>query len=311
MQTIIQTSYRGIDALTLESRPTPKSLNPLAVRVETRYTPVMPYDILTETGQLKQRRPVKLPIVVGYGFGGIVREVGRLRSSQFLNRPVIGIQLTGSHQEQVLSTLPPLLFPVPTGVTLAAATTLVGGADAAYFALKKTQLRVGGTVLITGATGSVGTYLVQLARLAGTHVIAVGHSSRHDLLTDLGADQVVDYDRPLAGQINDSTIVNQIIDLAGNPTLLDQLTALLGAVNIFSLALPQYQSQHPQQVFTFASGAITPGDYRWLLKQLAEGQLTAVIQKEFPFTAVKVAQHQLVDGHAAGRILLTYNQEDN
>ncbi|MCT4488892.1 NADP-dependent oxidoreductase, partial [Levilactobacillus parabrevis] len=142
MHTITQTSYQGIDALTLTSRPIPR-LNPLAVRIETRYTPVMPYDILTETGQLKTLRPVKLPIVVGYGFGGIVREVGGLRNSQLLNRPVIGIQPTGSHQEQILSTLPPLLFPVPQNVSLADATTLIGGADAAYFAFKKSQLRAG------------------------------------------------------------------------------------------------------------------------------------------------------------------------
>jgi len=181
MQAIVQTSYQGIDALELDSRPLPKLLNPLAVRDETRYTPVMPYDVLTETGQLKQLRPVKLPIVVGYGFGGIVREVGRLRNRQLLNQPVIGVQLAGSHQEQVLSTLPPLLFPVPQGVSLAAATTIIGGADAAYLAFKKNQLKAGKTVLITGATGSVGTYLVQLARLGGCHVIAVRHSSRHAL----------------------------------------------------------------------------------------------------------------------------------
>ncbi|WP_203641194.1 zinc-binding dehydrogenase [Levilactobacillus andaensis] len=310
MQAIVQTSYHGIDALEVDSRPLPKLHNPLAVRVETRYTPVMPYDVLTETGQLKQLRPVKFPIVVGYGFGGIVREVGRLRSRQLLNQPVIGVQLAGSHQEQILSTLPPLLFPVPQGVSLAAATTIIGGADAAYLALKKSHLKAGKTVLITGATGSVGTYLVQLARLAGCHVIAVGHSSRHALLSSLGANQVLDYDRSLADQLKSAPIVDQIIDLAGQAALLDQLTMLLGPVNILSLALPHYRPQHPQQAFTFVSGAITPDDYRYLLKQLAKRKLTAVIQEELPFTAVRTAHHHLVDGHAAGRILLTYNQED-
>jgi len=308
MQAIVQDSYNGIDALTLVTKPTPKLLNPLAVRVDTHFTPVMPYDVLTETGQLKQRRPVKLPIVVGYGFGGIVREVGQLRNARFRNQPVIGIQLAGSHQEQLLSALPPLLVPVPQGVSLADATTVIGGADAAYFALKKSRLTAGETVLITGATGSVGTYLVQLARLAGCHVIAVGHSSRHALLTDLGAEHVLDYDRPLEEQLT-TTNVDQLIDLAGNTSLLDHLSAELGPVNILSLALPDYQPAFPEQAFTFASGAITPGNYRWLLDQLATGTLTAVIQKRLPFTAVKTAQHHLMTEHSAGRILLTYQQE--
>lgn len=308
MQAIVQESYQGIGALQLTSQPTPR-LNPLTVRVETRYTPVMPYDVLTEMGQLKQLRPVKLPIVVGYGFGGIVREVGALRNAKLLNQPVIGAQLSGSHQDQIISTLPPLLFPVPTGVSLADTTTLIGGADAAYFAIKKSQLQSGETVLVTGASGSVGTYLLQLLRLLGQRVIAVGHSNRHELLTRLGAEQVLDYDRPFDSQPVSLDAVTRVIDLAGAAALLDRLTERLGPVQILSLALTSYHPQ-PQQTFAFANGAITPHDYRWLLEQLAQHTLTAVIQKQLPFTAVKEAQHQLLADHSAGRILLTYNQED-
>lgn len=308
MQAIIQDSYQGIDALKLLPRALP-ALTPLGVRVETRYTPVMPYDVLTEMGQLKQRRPVRLPIVVGYGFGGIVREVGQLRHTQLLNHAVIGVHPAGSHQEQLLSTFPPLLLPVPEGVSLAAATTLIGGGDAAYLALKKSRLHAGETVLITGASGSVGTYLIQLLRLADIHTIAVGHSSRRDLLRHLGAEQVVVYDQSLTAQLPSSTVINQVIDLAGSPQLLDQLTELLDAVPILSLALPTYHPRLPQQAFTFVSGAIMPKDYRWLLQQLAQGTLQAMIQERLPFTAVKLAQHRLQEQHAAGRIPLTYNQE--
>ncbi|WP_407886417.1 zinc-binding dehydrogenase [Levilactobacillus sp. N40-8-2] len=308
MQAIVQDSYQGIDALTIQTRPTPR-LTPLGVRIETRYTPVMPYDLLTERGQLQQLRPVTLPIVVGYGFGGIVREVGRLRQSKLLNQPVIGAQLAGSHQEQILSTLPPLLFPVPHGVSLAAATTIIGGADAAYFAFKKSHIQAGATVLVTGASGSVGTYLLQLLHLFGVHIIAVAHSSRHDLLQMLGADQILAYDRPLPEQAADLSAVTQVIDLAGAVSLLDQLTAMLGPVKILSLALTAYHPQDPQQRFAFTSGAIMPADYRWLLQQLATKKLTAVIQEQYPFTDVKRAQHHLTTAHAAGRILLTYNQE--
>ncbi|MFC6208110.1 NAD-dependent epimerase/dehydratase family protein [Levilactobacillus tongjiangensis] len=304
MQGIVQTSYQGIDALQLTTRPLPR-LNPLAVRV----TPVMPYDVSTENGDLKQLRPIKLPIVVGYGFGGIVREVGRLRNQHLLNQPVIGVQPAGSNQEQLVSSLPPLLFPVPQGVSLASATTLIGGADAAYFAFKKCHLRASQTVLITGASGSVGSYLLQLAQLFHVKAIAVGHSSRHEFLNSLGAEQVLDYDRPLSVQAISFATVRHVIDLAGATSLLDRLSAQLGAVRILSLTLPQYHPHHPHQTFSFASGAIQPGDYRWLLDQLAKDQLTAAIQEQLPYTAVKTAQHHLVDAHAAGRILLTYNQE--
>ena len=302
MKAIVQRNYNGIDALQIMTKPEP-TLIPLAVKVATHYTPVMPYDLLTETGALKSQRPVHLPMVIGYGFGGVVTEVGQLRKKALLGQRVIGFSLKGSHQTTLVSAFP--LFSVPKNVSLAAATTLIGGADAALMAVRASRVTKDDVVLITGASGSVGTYLLQLLHQMGVKLIAMSHSSEQRLLTRLGADQTLPYDEPLQQQLTELYSVTKIIDLAGSSQLLNQLSQELGLVEIWSLANPDYVPSAGQS-FTFVNGRIRLQDYRWLLDQLAQGTLQAVIQNTFPFTVVKSAQHELQDKHSHGRILLSY-----
>lgn len=71
MKQIIQTNYSGIDGLKIVDKPKP-AVSPLSALVQVKYTPVLPYDWMTEEGKLKQMRPVKLPLTVGYAFAGVV-----------------------------------------------------------------------------------------------------------------------------------------------------------------------------------------------------------------------------------------------
>ncbi|WP_243674255.1 hypothetical protein [Lentilactobacillus kisonensis] len=92
MKAIIQENYDGIHGLVIRDIPDPAK-GPLSAIIETKYTPVLPYDILTEEGKLKGMRPTKLPMVIGYGFGGRVKEVGGLRNSRLIGQKVIGLIL--------------------------------------------------------------------------------------------------------------------------------------------------------------------------------------------------------------------------
>src|SRR4051794_910203 len=79
------------------------------------------------------------------------------------------------------------------------------------------RLQPGQSVLITGASGGVGSYAVQFAKALGAEVTAVSSTSKADLVRSLGADHVVDYTREdfaAAGRRYDL-----ILDIAGNPTL--------------------------------------------------------------------------------------------
>ncbi len=84
---------------------------------------------------------------------------------------------------------------IPDGVDYEQAAVLPVGAMTAAFLLDKATLAEGSTVLINGASGSVGMYTLQLARHRGARVTAVCGTANVDLLRSLGADSVMDYTR--------------------------------------------------------------------------------------------------------------------
>ncbi|WP_424321158.1 alcohol dehydrogenase catalytic domain-containing protein [Lacticaseibacillus chiayiensis] len=85
MKQIVQTDYTGITGLQIIEQPKPK-ISPLSALVKVKYTPVLPYDWMTEEGMLSQIRPVKLPLIVGYAFAGEVTAVGLLRDRRTTKR---------------------------------------------------------------------------------------------------------------------------------------------------------------------------------------------------------------------------------
>lgn len=305
MLAVVQTSYIGIQDLQIQTVAKPH-LTPLSVMIQTKFTPVLPYDRMTEEGRLQQLRPTRLPLVVGYGFGGIVTAVGALRSRQLLGQAVIGAAPAGSHQEYINSQWPPLLFPVPAGVDLAAATTLIGGADAALMAVRQTRPAAQDVVLITGASGGVGIYLVQLLKQQGETVVALARPENRDWLLTLGADVVLDYTQDLPAALATASTPTQVIDTVGSTALLNQISQAAGPLTIFSLSLPAYQPTKPGQTFRFGNGGVGLHDYRDLLAMLANGTLTSVIQTVLPFQQVREAQVLEKTHHAHGRILLSY-----
>ncbi|WP_125591294.1 NADP-dependent oxidoreductase [Companilactobacillus jidongensis] len=301
MQAIIQDSYNGISDLKIGERADP-SISPLSVIVQTKYTPVLPYDWRTETGELKSIRPVKLPIIIGYGFAGIVESVGSLRNNDLIGKKVIGASMTGSSSTIIDSRIPPLLFQVPDNVELSDAATIIGGADTALGIINKININSNDVVLITGASGGIGTYLIQLLKTRGVKVIAVGHNSNVEFLISAGADDVIDYTKDVKSQLVDNDDISKVIDTAGNIKILDDISAVFPQITIVSIAINYFNSKN----FSFIQPNIFPKDYERLLEMLSNGKLHAYVQDVFDFRDVIQAQMISKNTHSQGRILLKY-----
>ncbi|MFD4636013.1 zinc-binding dehydrogenase [Lentzea sp. NPDC058436] len=115
------------------------------------------------------------------------------------------------------------LAPVPDGVDLADAATLPVAAGSALRALREIGPVLGRRVLVTGATGAVGAYAVQLGAVAGAEVVAVARDlGQAERLRRLGATEVVD--RPSAA----SSRVDGVIDNVGGDVLVDAFGMLHG-----------------------------------------------------------------------------------
>ena len=105
------------------------------------------------------------------------------------------------------------LAPVPAGVGLAEAAALPVAGLAALQALRAADMRSGKRVLVTGASGGVGRFAIQLAADAGGHVVAaVGSSSKMEGLRELGADEVI------VG-LEDADAVDIVLENVGGATL--------------------------------------------------------------------------------------------
>lgn len=309
MKKIVQTSFTGIDALTIAETPTPTK-SPFSVMVENKYIPVLPWDWLSETGRLQAIHPVSLPTTIGFSFAGIVRDVGLLRNAKLIDRPVFGANPGGTASEIVNSQIPPLLFEIPTGVTLQQAATIIGGADTAWHAVNDVlHINQHDRILIIGASGGVGQYLLQLSKLHNAIVFSTAAESSRDFVLRVGSDDVIVYDKEIDNQLNRIATVNKVIDAVGDPNLLTKVLGHIGAAEVLSLSQSSFRPPKLNQHFQFTNGRIGLKDYDQILNLLKNGDLTAYIQQIFPFERVIEAQKTAKSQHSSGRVLLSFNQD--
>ncbi|MGZ4292369.1 MAG: NAD(P)-dependent alcohol dehydrogenase, partial [Gaiellaceae bacterium] len=104
-----------------------------------------------------------------------------------------GVKGFGAHAEFVCVRESAGVAHKPAGMTFDEAAAVCDGGSIALACLRKADLREGRSILIYGATGSIGTASVQLAKHFGAEVTAVGNTKNLELLRSLGADRVIDY----------------------------------------------------------------------------------------------------------------------
>ncbi|MQS89802.1 zinc-binding dehydrogenase [Companilactobacillus mishanensis] len=305
MQTIIQETFNGIDDLKIKNINEPK-VGPFSALVETKYTPVLPYDWRTETGELRNIRPVKLPITIGYSLSGIVKDTGIMVGNKLIGRKVIGVSQSGTSQQINNVFISPFLFTLPDNVSSFEGATIIGGADAALSAVRKIHAESGDTILITGASGGVGTYMIQFLKMRNVHVIALGHPQNNDFLLKVGADEFIDYTANLVNQLQAHPEINKVLDTVGRPELLSTVSQNLNNLQIISLSLTNFSTAKSNQSFSFTQGPIMPNDYKKFIQQLSNNELHAYIQEIFDFKDVIKAQNESKNSHSSGRILLKY-----
>ena len=129
----------------------------------------------------------------GMELAGEVVEIGDGVDEFAVGDEVFGLKGTGANAEYVCVRAGGALAHKPTSLTFEEAASVSDGACIALACLQRGHLREGSRILIYGASGSIGTAAVQLAKSFGAHVTAVCDTARVELVRSLGADEVVDY----------------------------------------------------------------------------------------------------------------------
>lgn len=130
------------------------------------------------------------PFVPGYDLVGRVLQVGPGEDAALVGRRFAAATKVGGWATHALVEVADLV-PVPDGVAAdAAEAVVVNGITAWQMLVRTARVREGGTVLVHGASGGVGTVLVQIARSRGLRVIGTAAVRHHDALRELGVEAV-------------------------------------------------------------------------------------------------------------------------
>ncbi|WP_327183775.1 zinc-binding dehydrogenase [Streptomyces sp. NBC_01334] len=187
-------AFGGPEVLATVELPDPVP-GPGEVLIEVAHADTIFVETQVRAGRFRAYFPIEPPYVPGGGVAGTVTAVGEGVDAAWVGRRVTSF-VTGSYAERVTApvTAP---TPVPDGVDLRTAAALVHDGVTAAGLLEHTAVGPGDRVLILGASGGMGTLLIQLARARGARVVAAARGARKSaLVRELGADAVVDVSEP-------------------------------------------------------------------------------------------------------------------
>ncbi|MGE0791865.1 MAG: NAD(P)-dependent alcohol dehydrogenase [Sandaracinaceae bacterium] len=203
------------------------------------------------------------------------------------------------------------LAPRPARLSFGDAAAAVDGSTTALFFLRdRAKLQPGQRVLVIGASGSIGTFAVQLARRLGAHVSGVCSDKNVELVRSLGAHRVIDYTQEDFTQLGERYDV--VFDTVGKSSwahsrrVLEPTGAFVPTVITVSNVL--------QRLWTplFGGGPRVIGGMsvekndalRYVLELLDDDELRVVVDRRFPLEEVAAA-HRIVDtGHKRGNIVI-------
>ncbi|MGI5211853.1 NADP-dependent oxidoreductase [Plantactinospora sp. CA-290183] len=236
MRAVMSESYGATPQLREVLEPSPSAGE---VKVRVRASSLNGFDAKLAGGYLEGTVEHQYPIVLGRDFAGTIAEVGRGVSGFMPGEKVFGVVAKpalgdGSFGEYVVVPESIGLAPLPAGLDYPAAGVLGLAGVAALAAVDAVAPGHGETVLISGATGGVGHYAVQLAAARGATVIATAEPGpRADQLHALGAAHTVDHRGDVAAQVRALAPggVDALVHLAGDPDLLAELVAPGGRIS--------------------------------------------------------------------------------
>jgi NADPH:quinone reductase-like Zn-dependent oxidoreductase len=254
------------------------------------------------------RRPKRK--ILGMELAGEVEAVGAAVTEFKVGDRVFGVRW-GTHAEFIAVQESSAVTHMPTGMTFEEAAAVCDGACIALSCLRKAGLQKGRSILVYGASGSVGTAAVQLAKHFGADVTAVCNTKNVELVRSLGADEVVDYEQEdftKSGKTYDiifdavgkhsfrrcrrslkrgGTFIETDLGFMWHAPLLSLTTRWIGDKRV-RIGIARY----------------TKADVVFLKELIEAGQYRAVIDRSYPLEQVVEATRYVETGQKTGNVVL-------
>ena len=316
MRAVVHDRYGPPDVLRVEEveRPAPKDDEVLirihATTVSRTDCGLRSADMFISrfvTGLLRPKRKI-----LGSDFAGEVEAIGAAVTEFEVGDQVFGINpwKFGAHAEFICIGESAALAHKPAGVTFEEAAAVCDGAILALNALRPADLRKGQKILVYGASGSIGTAGVQLARYWGADVTAVCNTKNFELVRSLGADEVIDYtqeDFTKNGQTYDV-----IFDAVGKQSFkrcrgsLKRGGIYVATDHLQNLVLALWTARiGAKRVLFPIPPRFTKKDVVFLKELIERSQYRAVIERRYPLEQVVEATRYVETKQKTGNVVLT------
>ena len=330
MRAVVYDAYGPPDVLRLEDveQPVPKADEVLIKihattvnRTDCAVRAAKPFISRLVTGLRRPRRQI-----LGSELAGEVEAVGPAVSEFKVGDQVFGSSpwIFGTHAEFICMGVSAPLAHKPSGMTFEEAAAVCDGAilalsclrpvDQALTWLRPADLRKGQRVLIYGASGSIGTAGVQLARFFDAHVTAVCNTKNVELARSLGADEVIDYTRE--DFTKNGQTYDVIFDAVGKHSFkrcrdsLRRNGAYVATDGLRNLVLAVWTARIGDKRVLFPiPPRYTKKDVLFLKELIEAGKYRAVIDRRYPLEQVVDATKYVETQQKTGNVVLTVTSE--
>jgi len=315
MKAIVYTKFGLPEVLHLQEveKPTPKDNEVLIKIAATAVTKEDP-DMRASpgfNGFLKPRNPI-----LGQELAGEVEAIGKDVTRFRPGDQVFGIDMFGAYAEYKCMPENGALAIKPANMSYEDAASVPNGALTALpFLRDKGKIQSGQTVLIYGASGSVGAAAVQLARYYGAEVTGVCSTANLEWVKSLGTDQVIDYTQE--DFTENGKTYNIIFDTVGKRSfseckgsLTDEGVYLATVPTPVMMLQALWTAKHGSKKVKFAAAGLRPSsekikDLVFLTELVETRKIKAVIDRVYPLEQIVEAHRYVEQGHKKGNVVIT------
>ncbi|WWY81978.1 NADP-dependent oxidoreductase [Pediococcus pentosaceus] len=308
MKAITISAYGDVDQLHEEELDIPQIAND-EVLVKIKATSINPIDWKARMGFLKQMYDWQFPVVLGWDLSGIITQVGKdvkhfKVGDEVFARPDIYEDGTKGTYAEYAAVKEDKLALKPSNVSFEAAAAIpLAGLTAWQVIVDRLKVKKGDKVLIQAGAGGVGIFAIQIAKHLGAYVATTASAKNAEFLTNLGADEVIDYHEHQIGEVLNQydAVFDTVDDLEAGLAILKPTGKL---VTIAGRPTQAQQDAQPSATFWW----LQPNG-----KQLAElgdlvakGEVKVIIDSTFPLTedGLRAAHERSQTNHARGKIVI-------
>jgi NADPH:quinone reductase-like Zn-dependent oxidoreductase len=288
--------YGGPEVLRLVEVPAPHA-GPGQVRIAVRAAGVNGIDWKIRAGFMREIIPLSLPAGTGIDAAGVIDELGAGVTGVAVGDPVFGSGSQTYAEHAVLSSWAAL----PPGLSFEEAAGFPTPIETAIRIINQVGVKPGQTLLVSGASGGVGSAVIQVARERGIDVIGTAGASNQDYVRSLGAVPTT-YGDGLVGRVRAIAPVDAALDLAGSgviPELIELTGDPARVLSIADFTAPSHGAQVSTDTLDMA-GALAEA-----ARLFTEGAFHLPVDQAFPLADAAQAQAVSQAGHVAGRVIIT------